>query len=278
MLEDPVKIFKITFVMLGALLTVLFLHGVVSLYIYGGSFLGIREEPHVVNKIEISTGKTIDKKFILKEILDVKEGDALFAKDEGFVKGSLYKGRQTLLKTPTIDTVQISRRFSGIIEIAVTEKIPIARISISAPFAIDKNGIIFRCYAGGIENKPCIEGEGIPAGFLSPGQNYLAHNMPYSAMARASMQLLRALDDPECAFNSSMVAGINITHKDYLLVYFKNGQRASLAWTGIGKDDTESGREALYRQLNRLALAMQSPEGQKKTNFIFTVEGRGYAK
>lgn len=258
---------KAGFLLSMAALSIFLANALLHFYYFGGSLFGHDFETPRVESIDIVGGETINAD-LLRDLLELNEGMPLFDSSCGFCGDDLLLKRNRLIGAPTLATVTFTRTMTNSIHVAVTERVPIARIE-DRNMAIDRNGIVFICNRG-LERLPSLTG--IPEDKLAPGMNLLKE----IRMLPAAIECLECLAEGASVLTTSMLLRLDVSRWNYLDCMLANRKTLKLAWKYMGTGN-KKGRAHLVNQLNYSVDAIGSPRSKGASRFDATIEGRCFA-
>ncbi len=258
---------KAGFLLSMAALVFFFCSTLLHFYYFGGSLFGHDFETPRIEHVDIVGGETINAAF-LRELLELNEGAPLFDSSHGFCGDDLLLKRDRLLYAPTLATVTFTRTLPNSFHVAVTERVPIARIE-DQNKAIDRNGIVFICNRG-LERLPSLTG--IPEDKLDPGTNLLKE----IRMLPAAIECLECLAEGASVVSTSMLLRLDVSRWNYLECTLVNRKTLKLAWKYMGTGSKKA-RVHLVNQLNYSLDAIGSPRGKGASRFDATIPGRCFA-
>jgi len=258
---------KAGFLVSMAALAVFLANALLHFYYFGGSLFGHDFETPRVESIDIVGGETINAAF-LRELLELNEGMPLFDSSRGFCGDDLLLKRNRLIGAPTLATVTFTRTMTNTLHVAVTERVPIARIE-DRNMAIDRNGVVFICNRG-LDRLPSMVG--VPEDKLAPGMNLLKE----IRMLPAAVELLECLAKGESGVPMSMLLRLNVGCWDYLDCMLTDRKTVKLAWKYMGTG-SEKGKAFLVAQLAGMVDAIGNPRSKGRSQFDATIPGRCFA-
>lgn len=215
---------------------------------------GIWQEPAALTdvsaQVTVAAGKMV-KDDAVREAFGLRKGVNLARVDFA------SRRREVLEKYPTIRAIEIVRRVPDRVHIAVSEREPVARMGVSGQRretgrVADVEGVVF----------PCRRGTAMLPLIREVAETSTAPGKRLRGNARAALCLVERAKDPD--FADIGVLEIDTSHPDYLVVTLGNGDRAKVAWTGMGDPEDDHLRE-LSVQLSRFAGALRTaPTGIAK--------------
>lgn len=193
--------------------------------------------------VTITTGKTLTPDLVC-EFLGLKKGINLQS-----VKID-RKRRELLEKAPNIRDVKIERSLPNKLSITITEREPIARVGMGPNGrVIDGEGVVFVRYPG-TGGLPLVKGAAEFAE-LKPGERLCENGL-------AAIRLIDNTLRPDCKLR---LYAVDTAKPDYLMLTFSDYRQAKFAWEGMS-DEQKDTREAMQRQLDNLANAMNNEIGR----------------
>lgn len=219
------------------------------------SFLGIRFVGHSlfdenelfhVSSLDIKNGDVINRDLVM-EYAGLNECSNLFGINIGTM-------REKLLLVPRVQSVEISRRMPGTLELRVTERVPIARIEMKGYFlSVDNDGFVL----GPTKNAtrlPVIVGHGMPG--LRPGVDLKGTRV------MEAIEVLFVCDTSPIG-RGIRIAQLNVKGKEEVELQLVDGERVRLAWTGMG-DRGPVGRANLEEKLNLVVCCLRNSSSRGK--------------
>ncbi len=227
-----------------------------------GEALFARNSRFTITTIAITPGVVVSADLV-RDYLQVREGANLFAVD---VRA---KRRDLLAKVPNVQALSISRELPGTLRVAVTERLPVARLAGAGDrMAVDREGMQFVIGPRGAADLPVITGH--PAKGIQAGARV-------SGAAVAALDLLRECASPELGVT---VKQIDISSDERLtvaLIYDNVPRSVQLAWWGMGQRSPVA-RQKLGARLDELVQAMQPGGARVLTQFDATLDGEIVAR
>ncbi|MBM4143218.1 MAG: hypothetical protein FJ225_06465 [Lentisphaerae bacterium] len=241
----------------GILAAALLCAGAACGVLFAGRALFSRNSRFRVTKLEIDDSGSVAAYFI-RERKHIAEGTNLFAFSAARLRDEFLQQAYAA----KYKSIEISRVLPGTLAVKLTERVPLARVGTHGNLVADREGWVFGMRAGS-RGLPAIVG--YRGAGVTPGSRL-------RGAATAALQALAACDDPRLGI---AVESIDLDEDEYLAVYLKPGATArgfKLAWKGMGQEGAEA-REALYRQLRRVALTLRQ-KGARYTMLDATYDDR----
>lgn len=192
---------------------------------------------------------------LIRSYTQLGEGTNLFA-------FPLARAQDALERVPEVKSAVLQRILPDSVVIDVVERVPLARLGRWESLGVDREGRVFSLRSGGAE-LPVISGGGERR--PRPG-------------SRVGQGALNALEVVEVCKRSRIgekarLASIDVSSRDYLELYLAAGERAKLAWKGMGTGTPES-RQCLEKKLEQLAQALRLSEerGRKLVRIDLTFD------
>lgn len=219
-----------------------------------GALLFWDNPDYTIRKLEIHVdGATITASQV-RESMGVSEGTNLFARNLRTLRADFLR------KTPIAKSVVLHRRLPDTLLIDIVERIPLARLGRSGTLAVDREGRVFKLWAGSREY-PVICGcavENLKAGIQ---------------VDQSVMNAIEVVD----ACNRSKVgervklASLDVSPKQYIDLYLAAGERVKLGWPDMDTASPEV-RQRVERKLIALAGALRASEerGRRLVNLDLT--------
>lgn len=265
MLKSAPVLVRVAVVVSLVAVVAVFIRGLLSFYFCGGRFFWLESPSAKIEKIDTTAGDTTTP-VLLQEYLGLSTGKPLFPRKEGVFSNAFRNRQRAVLNLAhTLATLTVSRRFDGSIEILSTERVPLVRVS-GTGFAIDREGVVFICRKG---LDQLVGLDGIPVVQLSPGR-IVADGKTITA----ALRLVSCLADGNVSIKISSIKTIDVSSGDYVLIKFKDGRTAKLAWQNMTAPSEVIGRIYLEAQLEGLSGTMQDRRSRGMTRFDCTVKGR----
>ena len=173
------------------------------------------------------------------------EGTNLFA-------FSLPQTQNALEQVPEVKSASIQRCLPSEVIMDVVERMPLARLGRWESLGVDRDGKVFNLRTGGAELPVIsVSGEHKPR--------------PGSRVGQGALNALEVLD--VCRRSrigeKTRIASIDTSSREYLELYLTGGERAKLAWKGMGTATPES-RKELEKKLGQFADALRLSEERGK--------------
>lgn len=255
-------------IVVGLVVVVLLFHHIVSVYIGGGSIFGKKIDCEKITRIDVRHCSTISKNDLLR-ILGIKEGMPLFSCDS--LSGKIG---EILEIVPTIASIDISRKSSGVVDIFVSERIPIARIAgtrlaadTGTRLAVDAGGVVFSSRS----NERVPEFLGFNMELIAPGTNLYRTAKSNQIAALQLVNYLKEINGniDGTVFSLASADVSNSYRLDCVFNVLNSGIHVQLAWKGMGTETPESLKN-LKNQLKVLEKTYNHPQSEGGRLYILT--------
>jgi len=210
-----------------------------------------------VAHIEIITSHEaeIDKETI-QEWLGIAEGVNLFKLDIDGMRTNV------LSNASNIRSIDITRRFPNTIHVAVSERVPVARLGRRSSYVVDEDGYIFR-QVGGLYRLPYISG-------------YSRVKSAGDKITGFGLSAVNVLD--QCAREPRLgieIESVEVERDGTLLLILQDRKPVAFSWEGIGEASRES-RENMIERLVDLSGALKKAQGIESGMLNFTLNKSAY--
>ncbi|MBQ7190981.1 MAG: FtsQ-type POTRA domain-containing protein [Kiritimatiellae bacterium] len=253
---------KYTLIIVASLVALLTVTGICylmyKLYFRSPELFTIRD---MKEDVTITTGKSVTADLI-SDIFNLHNGMNLFLNEKG------ETNKFAVLKEPIIKDIKITRILPNKLEITVTEREAIAKVSPEERgFVTDEEGVIFNS-SRDTGLLPLIvisdEFEGIKTGQRLRG------------LEMEAVKLIMAAQRPEFRLR---IEQVNCRKKDHLVIRFTDYRDAKFAWKGMldKKVSQEDSMFYLRKQLKQLADSMESEIGRPRQHWDARLENRIHA-
>lgn len=223
-----------------------------------GQLLFSRNDRFNITNLDIRDEGNIASYFI-RHRKGISEGTNIFSFSTAHLREEFLQQRFAA-KYKSMD---ISRVLPGTLSVALTERVPLARIGSWGNLVVDRDGCVFGVRSGS-RDLPTIAG--YPGAGLKPG-------VRLQGSAIAALEALMACDDPRLGIP---VQSVDVDEEDELVLFLKPGAKAKgfkLRWVGMGERTRES-REALMRQLMRVSQALSQSGSRRHSMLDVTYDDR----
>ena len=220
------------------------------------SFLGMRFVGHAlfaenelfrIASFNIKTSGDVIKPDLVMEYAGLNECSNLFGMN-------IQDRRDKFLQlVPRAQSVEISRRLPGTLELRVVERVPIARIEMKGYFlSVDRDGFVLGPTTA--SRLPVIVGHGMPG--LRPGVDLKGTRV------MEAIDILVVCDT--CTVGRSVhIAQLDLKAKEEVGLLLADGERVRLTWGGMSDSGAVS-RANLEEKLNRMVRCLQASVSRGK--------------
>lgn len=248
------------FVFILALISAVIIGGWISLRLLCAWLIFDNDRFNIVNlNVEVADNAVITAELV-REYTRTEEGMNLFDVDIDKIR------KEFMTLAPNVKSMEISRVIPDTLRIKIIERTAIARAGRRGELGVDSDGFIFGVKSG-LNTLPVITGHSGGDRSLRPGDRL--YGWEYAAV-----QVLNICDDPRIGI---YIQSIDVSNKDYLVLYLAGDKMDKLAWNGMGEVTSQSKRH-LQKRLSHLARVLQSDEGKAKSRFDSTFEDKVYAE
>ncbi|MBR4172464.1 MAG: FtsQ-type POTRA domain-containing protein [Kiritimatiellae bacterium] len=255
---------KYTLIVVASLVALLTVTGVCylmfKLYFRSQELFTIRD---MKEDVTITTGKSVTADLI-SDIFNLHNGMNLFdIMDE---KGATNKF--AVLKEPIIKDYKITRILPNKVEITVTEREAVAKVSPEERgFVTDEEGVIF--------NSSRDTGL-LPLIVISDEFEGIKTGQRLSGLEKEAVKLIMAAQRPDFRLR---IEQVNCRKKDHLVIRFTDYRDAKFAWKGMldKKVSQDDSMFYLRKQLAQLADCMESEIGRPRQHWDARLENRIHA-